>query len=432
MKHLSILAFALAAALTLPTSHTKAQSAADLIAVIADNLHGKGDKITWRFYFHDGRFWGTRRWEYKIEVSGSVVTESEISETCNFCHGSPQFWNRVGSDKFVANANATAKGLLRNPQPRVNQNIESVDLRQLTDVSIWKHKRHGDYVIFLGSCDGDCFRDRRGVMRDNPDDKSVAFGDWVHPTGITEQVANRVIEAAQKLIALNATGSSGATVEAIPQHDQSATTPGAHTTATKSSIEQRLSLTRDDRVKIQMVLNRLGHDSGEPDGIFGSRTRKAIKAVQKALGLDPTGFLDAALLDQLARAQQETQVAAGTLSQAETCVSERTLGDDETDDNYSVEVEFTNNCAHKVTLSWRHLYGLKYEVDRGAPVKCSGGSARNLEPGESYVTGMGPLPRGIRQRWHRCTQYHDEDVQRQTGYLNCYQSKEPSCPPLPQ
>ena len=42
--------------------------------------------------------------------------------------------------------------------------------------------------------------------------------------------------------------------------------------------------------ELQQALNDKGYPSGEPDGILGSNTRKAIRAYQKAEGLVADGF----------------------------------------------------------------------------------------------------------------------------------------------
>lgn len=55
--------------------------------------------------------------------------------------------------------------------------------------------------------------------------------------------------------------------------------------------------------EIQRRLNTLGFDSGEPDGVVGSRTRRAIKEFQLRRGLPADGFPDRALLG-LMRTQQ--------------------------------------------------------------------------------------------------------------------------------
>ncbi|KFB11217.1 peptidoglycan-binding protein [Nitratireductor basaltis] len=49
---------------------------------------------------------------------------------------------------------------------------------------------------------------------------------------------------------------------------------------------------------IQAILNQVGFDAGAPDGIMGNKTRMALKAFQKANGLDATGEVN----DQVVRA----------------------------------------------------------------------------------------------------------------------------------
>lgn len=44
---------------------------------------------------------------------------------------------------------------------------------------------------------------------------------------------------------------------------------------------------------LQRLLNALGHDSGEVDGIFGSKTENAVRAFQKAKGLGVDGIVGA-------------------------------------------------------------------------------------------------------------------------------------------
>ncbi|MCY4504338.1 MAG: peptidoglycan-binding domain-containing protein [Alphaproteobacteria bacterium] len=203
-------------------------------------------------------------------------------------------------------------------------------------------------------------------------------------------------------------------------------------------LERSLSLRLDQRANIQRALNAMGHDAGSADGIFGPRTRKAIKAMQKALGVEPTGYLNIELLRHLSDMEQATQTA-GTLAPANTCVSAKTLGKvdsvghrlREDYENYSIEVQFTNGCAHEAEVSYRYLIGLKAQHKRGKPIKCSNGFAIDLEPGESETVSMGPLPRGITQKYAWCVHYDDSDTQKRTGYRTCYAAGQPRCPPVP-
>ncbi|GGB48675.1 peptidoglycan-binding protein [Roseibium aquae] len=50
----------------------------------------------------------------------------------------------------------------------------------------------------------------------------------------------------------------------------------------------------------QTKLNALGFDTGTPDGQIGPRTRSAVQAFQRSVGLPETGEIDAALMEELA------------------------------------------------------------------------------------------------------------------------------------
>jgi membrane-bound lytic murein transglycosylase B len=59
------------------------------------------------------------------------------------------------------------------------------------------------------------------------------------------------------------------------------------------------SLGRDQVLELQTLLNGLNFDAGEPDGLFGSKTRGAVRAFQLDQGLVADGFPTAALLDRV-------------------------------------------------------------------------------------------------------------------------------------
>jgi hypothetical protein len=67
------------------------------------------------------------------------------------------------------------------------------------------------------------------------------------------------------------------------------------------------SYNRSDVREAQRLLNTLGYDAGAPDGIYGSRTRKAIRAFNYMTGhegIEPV--MDAKLLTRL-RAEAESK-----------------------------------------------------------------------------------------------------------------------------
>lgn len=59
---------------------------------------------------------------------------------------------------------------------------------------------------------------------------------------------------------------------------------------------KEIPLSRAQTLQIQARLNENGYDVGKPDGIAGSRTRKAIKAFQKSKGIPADGYPSVELL----------------------------------------------------------------------------------------------------------------------------------------
>jgi membrane-bound lytic murein transglycosylase B len=65
-------------------------------------------------------------------------------------------------------------------------------------------------------------------------------------------------------------------------------------------------LTRDQFMQIQQQLNQLGFDTGGIDGMPGSKTRQAIRAYQKRVGLPADGHASASFLEYLEHAAMKT------------------------------------------------------------------------------------------------------------------------------
>jgi membrane-bound lytic murein transglycosylase B len=59
------------------------------------------------------------------------------------------------------------------------------------------------------------------------------------------------------------------------------------------------ALSMAERIEMQELLSRRGYDVGEPDGLFGPRTRLAIRNFQAATGQIPDGFASSVVLDRL-------------------------------------------------------------------------------------------------------------------------------------
>ncbi|MCQ2993685.1 MULTISPECIES: lytic murein transglycosylase [Pseudomonas] len=58
-------------------------------------------------------------------------------------------------------------------------------------------------------------------------------------------------------------------------------------------------LSRSERMELQSLLSASGYDAGNPDGIIGANTRKAIRSAQQALGWPADGYPTQELLQNL-------------------------------------------------------------------------------------------------------------------------------------
>ena len=101
---------------------------------------------------------------------------------------------------------------------------------------------------------------------------------------------------------------------------------GSQVTVTASADEQ---LTREERVLVQESLNALGFDAGPADGVFGQRTRAAIREWQTANGHDATGhvardqfaFLTAFDVMSIEDGEEETQQVMVDVPSYDTCMT---------------------------------------------------------------------------------------------------------------
>ena len=86
-------------------------------------------------------------------------------------------------------------------------------------------------------------------------------------------------------------------------------------------IEEGLNLDRAARRQIQQGLQAEGFDPGGADGLFGPRTRAAIRHWQSSRGAGPTGYLDGSAVEAL-RSAGGTAAAARVALDAATPVQE--------------------------------------------------------------------------------------------------------------
>jgi peptidoglycan hydrolase-like protein with peptidoglycan-binding domain len=78
--------------------------------------------------------------------------------------------------------------------------------------------------------------------------------------------------------------------------------------------EAGLNLSEQDRKRVQVALNSLGHEIPTATGYFGPRTRAMITAWQKTQGLPETGYLTEI---QLATLRQQAAPALAKYDQAQ-------------------------------------------------------------------------------------------------------------------
>lgn len=77
-------------------------------------------------------------------------------------------------------------------------------------------------------------------------------------------------------------------------------------------VERSLELQRSTRRLIQQGLRNEGLDPGTPDGLFGPRTRAAIREWQQSRGASPTGYLTGAEAELLRTAAAPPPAAPET------------------------------------------------------------------------------------------------------------------------
>lgn len=94
-----------------------------------------------------------------------------------------------------------------------------------------------------------------------------------------------------------------------------------------ASVEAQLGLTRTQRIRIQQQLTLLGYPTGVADGLWGSKTRAALRLWQKAAKQPVTGYVTTRQVRLIAeQAGATTPPAPDGPSQAEDMVEERLLG----------------------------------------------------------------------------------------------------------
>jgi peptidoglycan hydrolase-like protein with peptidoglycan-binding domain len=144
-----------------------------------------------------------------------------------------------------------------------------------------------------------------------------ALGNQVPVTGYFGPVTRTMIAAWQNKQGLPETGFLNDS-QLLALHEQAAPTKRADqakpVAQQPEKVEAGLNLSEQDRKKVQVALNSLGHPIPTATGVFGRRTRAMITAWQKAQGLAETGYLTEA---QLATLWQQAAPALSKFNQVQ-------------------------------------------------------------------------------------------------------------------
>ena len=97
----------------------------------------------------------------------------------------------------------------------------------------------------------------------------------------------------------------------LPSATRPAPAPPVAVEPDASSVEQALKLKRSDRVLVQRGLNGLKLDAGPADGLYGPKTRDAVRKWQVSKGYSGTGYLTRDQAKALVATGRETKVAIG-------------------------------------------------------------------------------------------------------------------------
>ena len=134
--------------------------------------------------------------------------------------------------------------------------------------------------------------------------------------GFLDSVLNSAKQAAEKIVNTPTSDDSGDQTKEKSQPEQQSASPA------KSTPTYDATLIR----QIQQGLNRLGYNTGTPDGLYGPGTRKAIETFQKNQQLAVDGKPSKALLAKINAEQSTKSASAKTTAAASATPPEPTTG----------------------------------------------------------------------------------------------------------
>ncbi|GEK66575.1 peptidoglycan-binding protein [Paracoccus denitrificans] len=165
--------------------------------------------------------------------------------------------------------------------------------------------------------------------------------------------------------------------------------------------ENRLNLSRANRVAVQRRLNALGYSTGGADGIFGSRTRSAIRGWQQRNGYAVTGYLTSA---QVGALRTQAEAVAPSRDQQDRAYWQQT-GAKGGARNLRAYLDRYPDGIHAQTARQR-LAALNGDAPRGDREDRAWARARQADTVQAYTQYLQNWPRGehaeqARQRRNR-------------------------------
>ena len=144
---------------------------------------------------------------------------------------------------------------------------------------------------------------------DEPADFRAYLG--LYPDGEYEALARNRLSRLEASEGPQAGGASDVAV-APGTELRETSVPSVSAEISPETVESSLGLNRSERRRIQRGLTALGFNPGPADGLFGNRTRLAVRSYQEEYGIAETGYLDAESAKRLLAATAPSDTAAST------------------------------------------------------------------------------------------------------------------------
>ena len=151
-----------------------------------------------------------------------------------------------------------------------------------------------------------------------------------YPNGVYAPLARIRLRQLQRMHPAPKAAANSTAAVPTPKESSDAVAPAVSPVSapTPQTVESSLGLERLERRQIQRVLASLGLGLGPADGLFGQRTRLAIRTYQKGKGLAETGYLTGEQAEALLELSEETKRRAddAAYAQAQSSFSQEAYG----------------------------------------------------------------------------------------------------------